>query len=63
MGGAGLLGRILISRLFEWDTNVIRVLDQNEAGWESLERTLNIDRCRFLAEDVRGKEAMTNCRK
>lgn len=57
-GGAGYVGRKLIRYLLEMEPGVVRVFDQNESGLANLKRSINDDRCRFLAGDIRDKDRL-----
>ena len=57
-GGAGSVGRSLITRLLRTDLNVLRILDNNESGLASLQTRLDDDRCRYLSGDVRDKDRL-----
>jgi FlaA1/EpsC-like NDP-sugar epimerase len=58
-GGAGSVGQILVRRLLEYEPNVIRILDQSEPGLAGFKSTVDNDRCRFLAGNVRDKDRLT----
>ncbi len=54
-GGAGSVGRALISRMLAEEVRVVRVFDNSEPGLANLKKDLTDDRCRFLVGDVRDK--------
>jgi len=58
-GGAGSVGRSLISRLLECDIDTLRILDNNEPGLASLQSEFSDDRCRFFAGDVRDRHRLS----
>jgi len=55
-GGAGSVGTILVRRLLQRNPNTVRIFDQSEPGLAALKKTLDDDRCRFLAGNVRDKD-------
>lgn len=57
-GGAGSVGAILVRRLLQHDPNTVRIFDQSEPGLAALKKTLDGDRCRFLAGNVRDKDRL-----
>lgn len=57
-GGAGSVGRQLIPRFLDHDPTVIRILDNNEPGLAKLKSSINDDRCRFLAGDIRDRDRL-----
>ncbi|MDL0119325.1 SDR family NAD(P)-dependent oxidoreductase [Halobacterium salinarum] len=57
-GGAGSVGTILVRRLLQRNPKTIRIFDQSEPGLAALKKTLNDDRCRFLAGNVRDKDRL-----
>lgn len=57
-GGAGSVGRALISRFLNEDPNVVRIFDNSEPALTELQSKLNNDRCRFLMGDVRDKDRL-----
>jgi FlaA1/EpsC-like NDP-sugar epimerase len=58
-GGAGSVGSVLAQRLLDHDPAVLRILDNNEPGLSNIKSTLDDDRCRFLAGDVRDKDRLS----
>jgi UDP-N-acetylglucosamine 4,6-dehydratase len=52
-GGAGSIGCELVSKLLEFDPNVIRVLDVREAGLYELEQELQSEKIRTFICDLR----------
>ena len=52
-GGAGSVGSMLAPRLLARKPAVLRIFDNDEAGLAELKSTLDDDRCRFLAGNVR----------
>jgi FlaA1/EpsC-like NDP-sugar epimerase len=58
-GGAGSVGSTLAPKLLELDPAVLRILDNNEPGLAKVKSTLDDDRCRFLAGDVRDKDRLS----
>lgn len=57
-GGAGSIGRALISRFLSDDPDVVRIFDNSEPGLSDLKAKLDDDRCRYLLGDVRDKERL-----
>jgi len=57
-GGAGSVGTILVRRLLQRNPNTVRIFDQSEPGLAALKKTLDDDRCRFLAGNVRDKDRL-----
>lgn len=57
-GGAGSVGRIVVSRLLAEEPNVVRVFDSSETGLSRMKHDLNDDRCRYLLGDVRDKDRL-----
>lgn len=57
-GGAGSIGRALVSRFLSEEPNVVRIFDNSEPGLSDLKTKLNDDRCRYLLGDVRDKERL-----
>jgi FlaA1/EpsC-like NDP-sugar epimerase len=57
-GGAGSVGRALISRMLAEGASVVRIFDNNEPGLAELKTELADDRCRFLVGDVRDKDRL-----
>ena len=57
-GAAGSVGNMLASRLLDLDPAVLRLFDNNEPGIAELKSTLDDDRCRFLAGDVRDQDRL-----
>jgi len=58
-GGAGSVGHVLAQRLLDHNPAVLRILDNNEPGLSNIKSTLDNDRCRFLAGDVRDKDRLS----
>lgn len=57
-GGAGSVGKALISRMLAKDIQVIRIFDNSEPGLASLKKDFTDDRCRFLVGDIRDKDRL-----
>ncbi|MCU4974976.1 polysaccharide biosynthesis protein [Halobacteria archaeon AArc-m2/3/4] len=57
-GGAGSVGRALVPKILEQDPAVLRVLDNNEPGLAKVRSSIDDDRCRYLAGDVRDKDRL-----
>lgn len=57
-GGAGSLGSAIVREALQYETDVIRVLDNNETGLFELERLGNHGNLRFLVGDVRDKSRL-----
>ncbi|MDG5776181.1 SDR family NAD(P)-dependent oxidoreductase [Haloarculaceae archaeon H-GB1-1] len=57
-GGAGSVGRALVSRFLSENPNVVRILDNNEPGLTELKSQLDDERCRYLLGDIRDKDRL-----
>ncbi|KTG30929.1 SDR family NAD(P)-dependent oxidoreductase [Haloferax profundi] len=57
-GGAGSVGQSLVRRFLETDLDVLRVFDNNEPSLSALGKSLDDERCRFLAGDIRDQERL-----
>ena len=57
-GGGGSVGQILINRILQRDPEAVRILDNSEPSLAALKSTLNDDRCRFLAGNIRDKDRL-----
>ena len=57
-GGGGSIGRALIPNFLDRDSEVIRVLDNNEPDLAAIQRTIDDKRCRFLLGDVRDRDRL-----
>lgn len=57
-GGAGSVGRALVSRILGEDPDVLRILDSTEPGIAEMKKALDDERCRFLVGDIREKERL-----
>ncbi len=57
-GGAGSVGRALISRMLAEGAGVVRIFDNNEPGLADLKTELGDDRCRYLVGDVRDRDRL-----
>lgn len=55
-GGAGSVGRILVEKLLAYPVKQIRIIDINEHGLFSLNRSLNDKRIRLLLGDISDKD-------
>jgi len=52
-GGAGSVGEVLARRFLDRDVETLRILDHNEPSLARLKQTLDDERCRFFAGDIR----------
>lgn len=57
-GGAGSVGRALIPKLLSHDPEVLRIFDNSESALSSIQASIDDDRCRYLAGDVRDKDRL-----
>lgn len=57
-GGAGSVGRALVSRFLDEDPEVIRILDNNEPALSEVKSALDDDRCRYLLGDIRDSDRL-----
>jgi len=57
-GGAGSVGRALVGRLLDRDPAVVRIFDSSEPDLADLKTTLDDDRCRYLAGNVRERDRL-----
>jgi FlaA1/EpsC-like NDP-sugar epimerase len=57
-GGAGSVGRAIITRLADDGANTIRILDNSEPSLASIKSDLGNDRYRYLAGDIRDKNRL-----
>ena len=57
-GGAGSVGRALVSHLLPRDPEVIRIFDNNEPNLAEFKNEIDDDSLRFLAGDIRDKDRL-----
>ena len=57
-GAAGSIGKEIVKKLLDFDTKVIRALDNNETGLFDLEQELHSDKIRYFIGDIRDKERL-----
>lgn len=57
-GGAGSVGRLLVSTVLDHDPRVVRILDNNEPALAKAKTLFDDERCRFLHGDVRDEKRL-----
>lgn len=58
VGGSGSVGRVMTRRFLDEGVETLRIFDQNESGLASLKQSVNDERCRFFAGNVRDRERL-----
>lgn len=62
-GGAGSVGRALVSQLIDSEVNIIRVFDNNEPRLAQMKADFGNDQLRYLAGDIREKPRLERAMK
>jgi FlaA1/EpsC-like NDP-sugar epimerase len=57
-GGAGSVGKAIVTRLMDTNIQVIRIFDNSEAGLASMKANRGNDQLRYLAGDIRDKSRL-----